>query len=306
METKNLSNANNSKREVSIIRHVTMVGFWINAFLVVIKLFFGYWGHSDALVADGYHSVSDFVTDLIVIIFVGAAYKKADKEHPYGHGKYETFASLLIGVILFLVAIFLCVGGVETIIKAARGEILPRPDVWTIIVAIVSILAKEWCYRYTNRQGRKIGSSSLIANALHHRSDAYSSVATLIGVSLSFFLGAHWRILDPIASVVISIFIGISAWEIARPSIDELLEMSLPADQMAEIRKLVDSIPGVHKIHNLRARRNGHSYIVDLNIHVDPNITVREGHIISTDVEHLLEKEFGKDMIIYVHVEPDE
>ena len=299
-------NEKSFKKEVALIRHVTLVGFWINAALVVLKLFFGYWGHSDALVADGYHSFSDFITDFIVIFFVATAYKKADKEHPYGHGKYETFASLLIGVILFFVALYIGYEGSVKIISALNGEILVRPDVWTIVIALVSILAKEYCYQYTIKNGKKIDSSALIANAHHHRSDAISSVATLIGVSISFAFGEHWRILDPIASVVIAFFIAFSAFKIAHPAIDELLEISIPQSQVNEIIEAVKQIPGVKKIHNLRTRRNGHSMIMEMNIHVDPNITVQEGHIIATDVEHTLHKCFGSDVIIYIHVEPDD
>ncbi|MDE6297534.1 MAG: cation diffusion facilitator family transporter, partial [Muribaculaceae bacterium] len=286
--------------------HVTMVGVWINAFLVVIKLFFGYWGDSDALVADGYHSISDFVTDLIVIVFAGKAYKKADKEHPYGHGKYETFASLIIGIILFLVAVFLLYEGVERVIEAANGLVLPRPDVWTIVVAFLSIAAKEWCYRYTYREGKRIDSSSLKANAAHHRSDAISSVATLIGVSIAFALGAKWRICDPIASIVISLLIGYSAYKTIKPAFDELLEISLPESIMNEIELLVSRVPGVKNVHNLRTRRNGHSIIVEMNIHVDPNIKVSEAHHIATEAEKVLTESLGSHAIIYIHVEPEE
>ncbi len=294
-----------NRGEVSVIRKVTLVGFWINAALVALKLFFGYWGHSDALVADGYHSLSDFITDFIVLFFVGIAYKKADSEHPYGHGKYETVASVLIGIILMLVAIFIGVEGIDKVIMAVNGEVLSRPDVWTIIIAILSILAKEYSYRYTIGIGRKINSSALIANAWHHRSDVISSVATLAGVSLSFFLGDNWRVLDPIASVIIAIFIGISALQIAKPSIQELLEISLPQAQIDSISNIISNVPGVKSVLNLRSRKNGHFYIIDVNIHVDPDITVRIAHEIANDVETELHNRFGRDMIIYVHIEPE-
>ena len=302
MEDKNTQY---KRGEVSVIKKVTLVGFWINAVLVAVKLFFGYWGHSDALVADGYHSFSDFITDFIVLFFVGIAYKKADTQHTYGHGKYETIASVLIGAILMLVSIFICVEGITSIIKAVKGEILQRPDIWTMIVAIISILTKEFCYRYTIRAGQKIDSSALIANAWHHRSDAISSIATLIGISLSFFLGEQWRVLDPIASVIISVFIGISAVQIALPSINELLEISLPENQIKLILDIIRNVPGVKHAHNQKTRKNGHSYIIDVNIHVDPDITVRLAHEIANDVEQELYKSFKQDMIIYVHIEPD-
>ncbi|MCM1450575.1 MAG: cation diffusion facilitator family transporter [Clostridiales bacterium] len=291
--------------EFSIIRHVTLVGLWINVALVAAKLIFGYWGKSDALVADGYHSLSDFITDFIVIAFVATAYKKADKGHPYGHGKFETIASVLISIILLLMGLFIGYEGIVTMVKSFRGEILPRPDIWTLFVAVFSIFAKEFCYRYTMRYGVKLNSSALKANAWHHRSDAISSVATLIGVSFALFMGPYWRIMDPIASIVIAVMIAVSAIRIAMPSINELLEISLPPELIKQMLDVIKSVPGVLRAHNLRARRNGHSYIVDVNIHVDPDITVREGHAISTAVEHHLYERFGKDMIIYVHTEPE-
>lgn len=290
---------------ISVIRHVTLVGFWINAALVVIKLFFGYWGHSDALVADGYHSLSDFFTDFLVIFFVGIAYKQADKDHPYGHGKFETAASVLIAFVLLIVALGIGYEGVKTLVDNYHGVPIPRPDVFTIVVAAVSILAKEYCYRYTIRVGKRINSSSVIANAWHHRSDAISSIATLIGVTLSYALGEHWRILDPIASILIGVFILISAIKIAMPSINELLEMSLPQEEIDKIHNLIQGVNGVKRVHNLRVRRNGHNMIVDVNVHVDPEISVRAGHAIATDVEDALHEQFGSDLIIYVHVEPE-
>lgn len=292
------------ENEVDIIRHVTWVGFWVNAVLMVLKLFFGYYGHSDALVADGFHSFSDFGTDFIVLIFVGIAYKRADSSHPYGHGKFETLASLIIGVILFIVALGIAFGGVDTLIVYFKGAELPRPDLFTIIVALVSILAKEWLFRYTYAKGKKIDSSALKANAWHHRSDAISSIATLIGVSGAYFLGAKFRILDPVASMFIGVFIAISAWQIAKPAIDELLEKSLPEDEVEDIHKTIAGVPGVLGLHKLKTRRSGHSKVIDVDIKVDPDITVTQGHDIATHVEYLLRQKYGKDIFIYVHVEP--
>ncbi|WP_289769699.1 cation diffusion facilitator family transporter [uncultured Duncaniella sp.] len=289
---------------VSIIRHVTLVGFWVNAVLMVIKIAIGHYGHSDALVADGVHSLSDFATDLIVLAFVGIAYKGADSRHPYGHGKFETFASLLISVTLLLVAIGLGWAGVRAIISSLNGNPLPRPDIWTIAVAIIAILSKEWLYRYTIATGRRIDSSSLIANAWHHRSDAISSIATLIGVSSGYFLGEEWRIADPIVSIIIAFFIAWSAIGIGRPSVDELLERSLPNEKINEIEQAVASVDGVKAYHRLRTRRNGHSYLAELHIKVDPDITVTQGHDIATAVEYALRELLGQDSIITVHVEP--
>lgn len=292
------------KNEVSIIRHVTWVGFWVNALLMILKLSFGYYGKSDALVADGFHSLSDFGTDFIVLIMVGIAYKRADSTHPYGHGKFETFASLLIGVILMGVAAGIGWNGVGSTIKYLKVIALPKPDVWTIVVAFVSIIAKELLFQYTYSKGKAVDSSSLKANAWHHRSDAVSSIATLAGVSGSYFLGVKFRVLDPIASIAIGIFIAIAAWKIARPAIDELLERSLPAPQVKEIRKIIASVPGILAFHKLKTRRSGHSRIIDVDIKVEPDITVTQGHDIATTVERKLKEQLGDDLFIYVHIEP--
>lgn len=290
--------------DVRRIRHVTLVGFWINAVLMVLKILFGIIGHSDALVADGVHSLSDFATDVIVLVFVGIAYRSADSGHPYGHGKFETFASLLIALVLLGVAVGIGINGVNTITASLRGEILPRPDIYTIIVALASILSKEFLYRYTIRTARRIRSSSLIANAWHHRSDAISSIATLVGVSAAYFLGEHWRILDPIASILIAVFIAVSAIQIALPSVNELLERSLPTELVSKAGRTIASVAGVRDYHRLRTRRNGHSLIIDTHIKVDPEINVAAGHRIATDVEKALRSTFGPDIITNIHVEP--
>lgn len=289
---------------VSLIRHVTWVGFWVNAILMAVKIAVGYYGHSDALVADGFHSLSDFATDFIVLVLVGIAYRGADETHPWGHGKFETFASLLISVILAGAAVAIGYSGVKSIIHFFHGGSLPRPDVWTLIVALISILSKEALFRYTLSAGKRIHSGALIANAWHHRSDAISSIATLIGVAGALFFGEKMRILDPIASILIGLFIIISAWQIARPAVDELLERALDADEVKRIGDIIASVPGVKAYHNLKTRRAGHSAVIDSHIKVDPDITVTQGHDIATEVERRLRARYDKDIITNIHVEP--
>lgn len=289
---------------VNVIRHVTWVGFWVNAVLMVVKIVAGIVGKSDALVADGIHSVSDFATDFLVLVMVGIAYRSADDDHPYGHGKYETFAAMLIAVVLLIVAAGIGWGGVDAVLRSLRGEVLPRPDLLTIVVALAAIGAKEWLFRYTIRQGRKVDSPSLIANAWHHRSDAVSSIATLIGVTIAHFLGEGWRIVDPLASILIAVFIAVSALEIARPSVNELLERSLPEETLERLRRAIMMVPGVKDFHHLRTRRNGHSYMVEVHVKVDPDITVTQGHAIASAVEIALRAILGLDSIITVHIEP--
>lgn len=290
---------------VRTVRSVTLTGFWVNAVLMVLKIFFGIYGHSDALVADGVHSLSDFATDVVVLIFIGMAYKAADTDHPYGHGKYETLASLLIAVALVAVGAGIGWGGITTTIGVLSGEEeLLRPDIWTLVVVLLSIVSKEWLFHYTRRAGRAVGSSALEANAWHHRSDAISSLATLAGISAAYFMGPSWRVLDPVASVVIAGFIIWAGISIARPSLGELLEEGLPADVLARISSAVETTPGVRAFHHLRARRNGHAVIVDMHIKVDPDITVTQGHDIASEVERRLRDIVGTDIISGIHVEP--
>jgi cation diffusion facilitator family transporter len=286
------------------IRHVTWIGFWINAALMLLKIGFGFWGHSGALVADGVHSLSDFATDAIVMIFVGLAYRHADNNHPYGHGKFETLATLLIGIALILVAYGIGRAGVCAIIDSFHGSILPRPELLTLPIALLSIVSKEWLYHFTKRAGKSINSTVLNANAWHHRSDAISSIATVIGVGGAIFLGEQWRILDPIVSVIIAVFIFWSAIKVCSPALSELLEQSLPADEVVRASEVVKSTPGVLSFHRLRSRRVGHSAIIDVHVRVNPSITVTEGHDIATEVEHRLRDAFSADLITNIHVEP--
>lgn len=289
---------------LKIIRRTVWIGFWANAALMALKIFVGYRWHSDALVADGFHSMSDFATDVVVLLLAGMAYKHADADHPYGHGKYETVASLGIALVLGLVGVGIAWAGGEAIIRAVGGEELPAPGMPALAVALISIAVKEALYRYTAAEGRRIDSSSLIANAWHHRSDAISSIATVVGVGAAIFLGEKWRILDPVASCLIAVFIVVSAFRLARPSFGELLETSLSRDKLDAIEAAVKSVDGVRAFHRLRARRNGHTYIVDLHIKVDPDISVTKGHDIATAVERAISSTLGGDTISSVHVEP--
>lgn len=290
--------------DLSLIRRATWIGFYVNALLMALKIVVGLYGHSDALVADGVHSMSDFATDLIVLIFVGIAYKSADSEHPYGHGKFETFASLIIGAVLIAVGIGIGISGFKAAKMCLDGRILTRPDVWTLIVAMVSIGSKELLFRYTMFTARKVDSAALRANAWHHRSDAISSIATLVGVGAAYFFGDKWIILDPIAAMLIAVFIVVSAIQICRPAIDELLDKSLSPAQTKSVEEAITSTEGVRKFHRLRTHRNGRIVIIDVHIKVDSQMTVEQGHHIATTVENKLKAKFGSLLIANIHVEP--
>ncbi|MDE6685230.1 MAG: cation diffusion facilitator family transporter, partial [Duncaniella sp.] len=186
---------------------VTLIGSAVNALLIVLKFLAGFMGKSSAMIADAVHSLSDFISDVVVLVFVRIAGKPRDKGHEYGHGKFETLASLIIGVMLGIAGIGLMINGVESVIRSLNGESLPRPTMLALVIAILAIVSKEWLYRYTMRAGTRLDSQAVMANAWHHRSDAISSVGTLAGIAGAMFLGDKWRILDPVAAVVVSFFI---------------------------------------------------------------------------------------------------
>ena len=210
------------------IYKVTLTGGIVNMLLLVFKFVAGVLGNSAAMIADAVHSLSDFLTDIVVIAFVKLSSKPADQDHDYGHGKYETVASSIIGMALVVVAVLLGWGGVEKIIQVAKGEQLEQPGVIALVAAVLSVALKEWVFRITKKVALDVNSQALEANAWHHRSDAMSSVGTSIGIGGAVLLGKSWAVLDPIASVVVSIMILIAAFRLLRQASGELLEESLP------------------------------------------------------------------------------
>ena len=291
-------------RVVGIARHVTWVGFWINAALGVLKVIAGILGRSSAMVADGIHSFSDFVSDIIVLIFVGISRRKANTEYQYGHGKFETFATMLLALVLGIVGVMFFIEGWEKTWSALHGGVLERPTWLALSMALASIASKEWLYRYTRRAGERIHSAVVVANAWHHRSDALSSMATLVGIAGAMFLGDQWRILDPIAAMVVSVFIVVVAVKIGRPAVAELLERSLPADVVEGMYRVIGSTPGVRAFHRFASRHNGNRMIVDFHIKVDSDITVEGAHHIASDVERRLRERYGDEIIVNIHIEP--
>lgn len=286
------------------IYKVTIVGSLVNFLLVVFKFIAGIVGHSAAMIADAVHSLSDFVTDIIVLIFIRISNKPIDKDHDYGHGKYETMATAIIGSILLLVGFGVLWNGASEILSFIRGNQLQSPGVFALFAAVLSIIAKEILYRYTVREGKKFNSQAVVANAWHHRSDALSSVGTAIGIGGAILLGENWRVLDPIAAVVVSFFIMKVAIQLLIPCLDELLEKSLPDDVEKEIEDIVLSFDGVSQPHNLRTRRIGNHYAIEVHVRMNGNITLEEAHRTATAIEDRLRKQYGKGTHVGIHVEP--
>lgn len=293
------------ERKKAIYR-VTLIGTAANLLLVGLKFAAGIIGRSSAMIADAVHSLSDFGTDVVVLFFVNASAKPKDEGHNYGHGKFETLATVVIGLVLLGVGAGILWNSADRILFAARGGVLPRPELIAAIAGLISIGVKEWLFRLTRRTGRKTGGSVLEANAWHHRSDALSSIATVVGISGAIFLGEPWRVLDPIAAALVSLLIGKVALDLLFPAVKELLEVSLPQPVQGEILSLVGRVPDVWEPHNLRTRRIGNNYAIEIHIRVDNDKTVVEAHRIATAVEAALKAKYGPDTHISVHVEPRE
>ncbi|MBO6027486.1 MAG: cation transporter [Bacteroidales bacterium] len=292
-----------TSREQEIYK-VTLVGSAVNVILLAFKFVAGIVGHSSAMIADAAHSLSDFVTDIIVLLFVKISNKPQDKSHDYGHGKYETLALTLIGIALMAVAVSIIVKGALKIAAWANGEVLEAPGMLAFWAAIVSIVLKEAVFRYTVIKGKKLNSKAVEANAWHHRSDALSSIGTAVGIGGAIFFGAQWTILDPVASVVVGAFIVKVAFDLLKNGIGDLMEQSLPDQVEDEIIQLVSGIPGVTEPHELRTRRIGNHYAIELHILMDGDITLKEAHDKASEVEDLLRRHYGEETHVAVHVEP--
>ncbi|MCI7514128.1 MAG: cation diffusion facilitator family transporter [Bacteroidales bacterium] len=287
------------------IRDITLWGSLVNVVLTICKIVAGILGRSAAMVADGIHSLSDLMSDVVILIFVHLSSKERDCDHDFGHGKYETLATVIVSLILLVVGAELMAGGVKSIISIANGETVANPGWIALIAAVVSIVAKEGIYQATMAVSRKVESQALVANAWHHRSDALSSIGSLLGIGGAMLLGNKWSMLDPIASCLISIAIIVIAVKMSIPCIKDLLEASLPEDVEQRIISLAKSVEGVNDIHELKTRRNGSSKIIDAHIVVDPEISITKAHDIATEVEQQLIKEFGPQTQISLHMEPD-
>jgi cation diffusion facilitator family transporter len=286
------------------IRHVTVLGAVVNVVLTIGKIVAGVVGRSAAMVADGIHSLSDLLSDVVVIVFTRLSSKGKDKEHSFGHGKFETLATLIISVILVAVGASLMSSGVKSIIDVLGGGVIPEPSYIALVAAAVSIVSKEWIYRVTVKVGKRVGSTVVIANAWHHRSDALSSIGSLVGIGGAILLGDKWTLLDPLASCVISVAIIVVAVKMALPSLAELLETALPPEVEEEIVSIASAVEGVRDVHELKTRRNGMSYIIDAHIVVSPDISIVEAHEIATAVEEALCARYGRETQLSIHVEP--
>ncbi len=286
------------------IYKVTLAGSVGNIVLTLIKLVAGVLGRSGAMMADALHSLSDLITDAVILVFVRLSSRPRDSRHAYGYGKYETLATVVIGFVLLAVGGGICWGAAGKIWGALHGQPLEAPGKIALIAAIGSVAVKEVLYRMTIRVGRATESKVVVANAWHHRSDAFSSVATSVGIGGAIFLGEKWRILDPLAAVVVGVFILGVAFQLIRGAMEELLEKSLPPEIEREILDIVSSFPQVHRPHNLRTRRIGDRIAIEVHIGLDAEMPVARAHGISSEIEGALLQKFGGNTHVATRIVP--
>lgn len=287
------------------VYRVTIWGSIINVVLLVLKFAAGFLGHSAAMIADAIHSLTDFATDAVVLVCVTLGSKPVDKSHDYGHGKFETLATAVIALALLAVGVMICYSGVmKTYGAMVLGETLEQPGMVALIAAVVSIVLKEWAFRFTARVGRRCDSQAVMANAWHHRSDALSSIGTMFGIGGAIFLGPRWAVLDPLAAIVVSVFIVRASLGLIKQAVDELTDASLPEATENEIMEIAGQEEGVQEIHNLRTRRIGNSIAIDMHVRMLGSTTLFDAHQRATNIEHRLKDRFGTGTYVNVHLEP--
>ena len=292
------------ERDKKVYR-VILLGSVVNLLLLVFKFVAGVLGHSAAMIADAVHSLSDFVTDLIVIVFVKISSKPEDADHAYEHGKYETLASCIIGLALIVVGVMMGYNATVKIVDVVRnGTELASPGIIALAAAVLSIVLKEWMFHLTRKVAREVDSPAVEANAWHHRSDALSSVGTAIGIGGAVLLGSKWAVLDPIAALVVSVFIVVQAAKILSDAIGQLMEKSLPRDVEQRICEIVYEEEGTSDIHHLRTRKIGSQISIELHVRMNGYLTLREVHDKSIAIEKRLRAAFGDSTYINLHVEP--
>ena len=290
-------------REKEIYK-VTLIGSVGNAVLLIFKFIAGMLGHSSAMIADAVHSLSDFLTDVLVLVFVRISSKPQDTSHDYGHGKFETIASFLIALALIAAAIGIILSGSLKLATWLKGGQLEAPGTLALWAALLSILIKEILYRYTASRGKALESQVMIANAWHHRSDALSSIGAAIGIGGAIILGNRWTVLDPLASIVVGAMLIKVAAELLKTSMDDLTERSLSAETEEEIIHIIQSYPDVQQPHNLRTRRIGNRIAIETHVRMDGNLPLCQVHDRATSIEHKLKERFGPQTHVTIHMEP--
>ncbi|MFK5894404.1 MAG: cation diffusion facilitator family transporter [Pseudomonadota bacterium] len=291
--------SNHSPRYLKI-RFVTLIGAFVNLILAIIKMIVGYVGFSHALFVDGIHSLSDLLSDALVLYGAKQGDKNPDDDHPYGHARIETVFTVLFGFILLIVGLGIIIDSIGRLSQQGVTEI---PSTLALLIALISVISKELLYQYTASFAHSLKSPLLKANAWHHRSDAISSVVVLIGVGGSIYGIAY---LDIVAAVIVAMMIAKIGWDLIYEGVNELVDKGLEEKELERIKSLIETIPGVSEMHSLRTRQMGSKALVDVHIQVTPHVSVSEGHRISDEVSHRLIDEIEIVSQVLVHIDPED
>ena len=288
------------KQRKAETNRITLWGVAVNFVLAIIKIVGGVFGQSQALLADGIHSLSDLASDGMVLIAVKHAGEDADEDHPYGHARYETLATVALGFLLIAVAVGIAY---DAMLRLEEPSAIVEPALFTLIIAAISVISKELLYHATRVVAKKLRSSLLEANAWHHRSDAVSSIVVFIGIAGTYF---GYVLLDAIAAMLVALMIGKIGLDLSRQSMQELVDTALEPEMVEKIKQTILGIDDVRQLHLLRSRRMGHNALVDVHIQVSPKLSVSEGHHIAERVEKALKKTFEEVNDVTVHIDPED
>ena len=285
-------------------RKVTVISFIINCILSAGKIIIGIIGTSGALIADGIHSLSDLITDIIVFVSLKITQKPADEKHNYGHGKVEIVATVLVSVALFIAGFTIGKDGIEDLIGFFNGDTSQTPALIAVIAAAMSLIIKETLFRYTMKTGKEIGSEVLMANAWHQRSDALSSLGVLIGAGGAWLLGSKFAFLDSAAQIAVSLFIFRAAYKILIPNLGQLADAAIDKEEINEIENMIKVNPDILDYHHLRTRHVGSLHAIDVHILVNPRLDISAAHDISTVLESEIKNFLGSECFVSIHIEP--
>jgi cation diffusion facilitator family transporter len=278
---------------------IITIGFWVNAVLMVFKMAAGYWGRSDAVFADGIESACDFIAIFTTMVALKLGRKPFDEKHPYGHGRAESLSALLVSLVIFATGAWIMFESVQTIIHRD----FKSPGIIAVVAAFLTIIIKEWLYRFTQQTGQQLASPSLLAIAKDHRKDAITSISTLVGVAGAFF-GVGF--MDPLAAGLTSLFILHIGYQTFSDAAHDLMDGSAPPDFVDEVTRLAESVERVEHVHDIRARRSGQYMIIDLKLDMDPTMTVKESHDIADRVKRLIFDGFHNVGDVMIHINPHE
>ncbi|HEY7803511.1 MAG TPA: cation diffusion facilitator family transporter [Orrella sp.] len=280
-----------------VAKSSTMVSVWVNIVLSILQIVVGFFAKSQALIADGIHSLSDLLSDFVVLIANHHSQKEADEDHPYGHQRFETAASLFLGGILLSVGVGMIWASVD---KIMNPDAIPDVAPVALVIAIITLFAKEGLFRYMLSAAKRVKSSMLVANAWHARSDAASSLVVAIGI-LGHLMG--YKILDPIAALIVGLMIGRMGWQFGSEAFNDLMDRGVDEQELQEILNTLNSTPGVLGVHDVRTRKMGDMVMVDAHIEVDRNLTVEQGHDIAVAArEAVMHRHRVLDLM--AHVDP--